>query len=197
MIPVVSVYQLLIKNCYKTVSEGLPQVVVTCTILRSWHERLRSAVIGCTFSRQFDCWYSFFFKCMMVLMISCANYQTIACFNSLLVTLILLYSWNQKLGRKIWDSLSVVKISFKASADLSGHIQTKYAYTFFNIFISTDFSCIQLKLREKRLTLRQAIEGYNERVQFVKLSSSACVVSKLSDIWEFVVIMLLFRVVYR
>lgn len=39
-----------------------------------------------------------------------------------------------------------------------------------------DFSCIQLKLREKRLTLRQAIEGYNERVQFVKLSSSACVV---------------------
>lgn len=134
---------------------------------------------------------------MMVLMISCANYQTIACFNSLLVTLILLYSWNQKLGRKIWDSLSVVKISFKASADLSGHIQTKYADTFFNIFISTDFSCIQLKLREKRLTLRQAIEGYNERVQFVKLSSSACVVSKLSDIWEFVVIMLLFRVVYR
>ena len=182
MIPVVSVYHFLIKNCFKTVSKGLPQVVVTCTILRSWHERLRLAVIGCTFSRQFDCWYSFFFKCMMVLMISCANYQTIACFNSLLVTLLLLYSWNQKLGRKIWDSLSVVKISFKASADLSGHIQTKYAYTFFNIFISTDFSCIQLKLREKRLTLRQAIEGYNERVQFVKLSSSACVVSKLSDI---------------
>lgn len=57
----VSVYQLLIKNCYKTVSMGLPQVVVTCTILRSWHERLRLAVIGCTFSRQFDCWYSFFF----------------------------------------------------------------------------------------------------------------------------------------
>ena len=139
MIPVVSVYQLLIKNCYKTVSMGLPQVVVSCTILRSWHERLRLAVIGCTFSRQFDCWYSFFFKCMMVLMISCANYQTIACFNSLLVTLLLLYSWNQKLGRKIWDSLSVVKISFKASADLSGHIQTN-TLTPFSIFLSRQTS---------------------------------------------------------
>lgn len=38
------------------------------------------------------------------------------------------------------------------------------------------FSCKQLKLRENRLTLRQVIEGYNERVQFVKSSSSACVV---------------------
>ena len=45
------------------------------------------------------------------------------------------------------------------------------------MFLLTDLTCVQLKLKERPITLKQAVESYNERVQFVKLSSSACVVS--------------------
>ena len=43
--------------------------------------------------------------------------------------------------------------------------------------MSTDLTASRLKLKSSPLTLRQAVESYNERVKFVQDSSSACVVS--------------------
>ena len=43
--------------------------------------------------------------------------------------------------------------------------------------LSTEITGIQLKNKETPITLRQALDSYNERVEFVKHSSSACVVS--------------------
>ena len=43
--------------------------------------------------------------------------------------------------------------------------------------MSIDLTATRLKLKSSPLTLRQAVESYNERVKFVQDSSSACVVS--------------------
>ena len=43
--------------------------------------------------------------------------------------------------------------------------------------LSTEITGVQLKNKDTPITLRQALESYNERVEFVKHSSSACVVS--------------------
>ena len=45
------------------------------------------------------------------------------------------------------------------------------------ILLSTEITSVQLKNKRAPITLRQALESYNERVEFVERSSSACVVS--------------------
>ena len=45
------------------------------------------------------------------------------------------------------------------------------------ILLSTEITSVQLKNKRVPITLRQALESYNERVEFVERSSSACVVS--------------------
>ena len=45
------------------------------------------------------------------------------------------------------------------------------------ILLSTEITSAQLKNKKAPITLRQALESYNERVEFVEHSSSACVVS--------------------
>lgn len=41
----------------------------------------------------------------------------------------------------------------------------------------TELTRLQLKVKGTPITLKQAVDSYNERVEFVQHSSSACVVS--------------------
>ena len=42
----------------------------------------------------------------------------------------------------------------------------------------TEVTRLQLKVKGTPITLKQAVKSYNERVEFVQHSSSACVVSQ-------------------